>query len=59
LPTPIVIGWVLLAAAGERRMSPSETISRSLFGISTPIALLPGMGERMRTSLLATAYDRF
>jgi S-DNA-T family DNA segregation ATPase FtsK/SpoIIIE len=39
----------------ERSTSPSETISRSVFGISTPIALLPGMGERMRTSLLATA----
>ena len=38
-------------AAAERSTSPSETISRSLFGISTPIALLPGIGERMRTSL--------
>jgi hypothetical protein len=54
LPTPIVIGCVACAAAPERRTSPSVTISRSAFGISTPIALLPGIGERMRTSFEAT-----
>ena len=31
------------------------TISRSSFGISMPIADFPGIGERMRTSELATA----
>ncbi len=55
LPTPIVIGCALLVAAAERSTSPSATVSRSGLGISMPIALLPGMGERMRTSLLATA----
>ena len=39
----------------ERSTSPSETVSRSVFGISMPIALRPGMGERMRTSFDATA----
>ena len=55
LPTPMVIGCVLFVAAPERSTSPSVTISRSLLGISMPIALLPGMGERMRTSFEATA----
>ena len=59
LPRPMVIGCWLLVLALDRRTSPSETISRSTFGISIPIALLPGMGDRMRTSLLATAYERF
>ncbi len=58
-PSPIVMGWELEVLAFDRRTSPSDTISRSALGISTPIALLPGIGERMRTSLLATAYDRF
>ena len=39
--------------------SPSATISRSAFGISIPTADLPGIGERIRTSLLATAYEMF
>src|SRR4051812_26204405 len=56
LPTPIVMGCVLFMAVGDLSTSPSVTISRSVLGISTPIALLPGMGARMRTSLLATAY---
>ena len=55
LPSPIVIGCLLEVQALERSTSPSETISRSELGISMPMALLPGMGERMRTSLLATA----
>ena len=57
LPSPIVIGCALFEATPERSTSPSETISRSRFGISMPIALLPGIGERIATSLLATAYD--
>ena len=40
-------------------MSPSDTISASTLGISTPIADLPGIGDRMRTSALATAYAMF
>ena len=55
LPTPIVIGWEALIAAPERSTSPRVTVSRSAFGISMPMALLPGMGERMRTSFDATA----
>ena len=43
----------------ERKTSPKATISRSAFGISIPTADLPGMGERIRTSLLATAYEIF
>ena len=39
--------------------SPNATISRSVFGISIPTADFPGIGERMRTSLLATAYEMF
>ena len=39
--------------------SPKATISRSAFGISIPTADFPGIGERMRTSLLATAYEIF
>ena len=55
LPMPIVIGCWDLRAAGDRRMSPRLTTSLSSFGISTPIALLPGIGERIRTSADATA----
>ncbi len=55
LPTPIVSGCVLFCAAADRSTSPRATVSRSVFGISMPIALLPGIGERMRTSLEATA----
>jgi hypothetical protein len=36
-------------------MSPSETITRVLLGTSTPMALRPGMGARMRTSAEAMA----
>ncbi|CAB4538874.1 unannotated protein [freshwater metagenome] len=39
--------------------SPSATISRSALGISIPTADFPGIGERIRTSLLATAYEIF
>ncbi len=55
LPSPMVMGCTLFVLAPERSTSPKETISRSLFGISTPIALLPGIGERMFTSFEATA----
>ena len=43
----------------ERKTSPNATISLSAFGISIPTADLPGIGDRMRTSLLATAYEIF
>jgi hypothetical protein len=55
----MTIGWWSLRALFERSTSPRETISLSTLGISTPIALLPGMGDRMRTSLEATAYAMF
>jgi hypothetical protein len=35
--------------------SPRATISRLTLGTSTPMACLPGMGARMRTSGLAMA----
>ncbi|CAB4339764.1 unannotated protein [freshwater metagenome] len=44
---------------GERSTSPTATISRSEFGISIPTADLPGIGESMRISPLATAYAMF
>ena len=39
----------------ERSTSPSMTISGSVLGISTPTALLPGIGLMIRTSGLLTA----
>ena len=55
LPRPMTIGWWSLRAFADRSTSPSDTISLSTFGISTPMADLPGIGDRMRTSLDATA----
>ena len=55
LPRPTTIGWWSLTATGERSTSPRLTISLSAFGISTPIADLPGIGEMIRTSALFTA----
>ena len=55
LPRPTTIGWWSAAAAGDRSTSPRLTISRSVLGISTPIADLPGIGDRIRTSALFTA----
>ena len=56
LPSATSSGWWSLVAARERSTSPSATFSRSAFGISTPTALLPGIGEMMRTSGDFTAY---
>ena len=42
-------------AAPERSTSPRATFSLSELGISIPIADLPGIGARMRTSAEATA----
>ena len=54
LPRPATSGWWSPRALPERSTSPRETISLSVLGISMPIADLPGIGERMRTSALAT-----
>ena len=43
-------GWVAACPSLESRMSRRETSWRVRFGTSTPMADLPGMGARMRTS---------
>ena len=43
-------GCVAFFVSSLARMSPSVTTGRALFGTSTPIALRPGIGARMRTS---------
>ena len=48
-------GWVARRASSVRRMSPSATIWRRLLGTSTPMACLPGIGARIRTSGVAMA----
>ena len=55
LPRPTTIGWWSARALPDRSTSPRLTVSRSVLGISMPIADLPGIGDRMRTSALATA----
>ena len=55
LPSATSIGWWSLTATLLRRMSPMLTTSRSVLGISMPIADLPGMTSMMRTSGLFTA----
>ena len=50
LPRPTTIGWWSARAVSERSTSPRETISLSVLGISMPIADLPGIGLRIRTS---------
>ncbi len=55
LPSPATIGWWSARAMPDRSTSPRLTISLSVLGISMPMADLPGIGERMRTSALATA----
>lgn len=55
LPTPVSIGFGSFGALSERSTSPSTTVSRSEFGISMPMADLPSITDRMRTSELATA----
>ena len=51
---PIATSSGCVAAVGrdslDSRMSRSETSWRVRFGTSTPMADLPGMGARMRTS---------
>ena len=55
LPSPTTIGWWSWRAIGARSTSPRLTVSLSEFGISMPMADLPGIGDRIRTSALATA----
>ena len=59
LPSPITNGCCSFAATVDRKTSPSATTSRSEFGISIPTADFPGIGLKIRTSLLATAYEIF
>jgi hypothetical protein len=48
-------GWLAARASGLVRMSPTVTNCLRTLGISTPMACLPGMGARMRTSGVAMA----
>ena len=54
-PRPTFNGCSELAASFEERTSPRETSFLCLFGISIPIALLPGIGASKRTSGVANA----
>ena len=54
-PTATSSGWVALRASSLARMSPTVTSCLRLLGTSTPMACLPGMGARMRTSGVAIA----
>ncbi len=55
LPRATARGSRSSATSGVERMSPSVTSCRCRLGTSMPIALLPGMGARMRTSGDASA----
>ena len=55
-PNPTLSGWVNLVASLEDNTSPSDTSFLCLFGISIPIALLPGIGASNLTSGVANAY---
>ena len=59
LPRPTTSGWWSERAVPDRSTSPSDTISLSRLGISMPMADLPGIGDRIRTSADATAYAMF
>ncbi len=48
-------GCVAALASALARMSPTVTSCLRMFGISMPIACLPGMGARIRTSGVAIA----
>ena len=39
-------------------MSPSVTMRGARLGTSTPTACLPGIGARIRISVVASAYER-
>ncbi len=53
------MGCWSLVATGDLSTSPRLTMSRSVLGISMPIADLPGIGDRILTSALLTAYAMF
>ncbi len=55
-PSPTPSAVLLVATSGAASTSPRVTMIRSLFGTSTPTALRPGIGARMRTSSEAIAY---
>ena len=55
LPIATSSGPVAAAASGARSRSPRATSWRVWLGTSTPIADLPGIGARMRTSVAAIA----
>ena len=55
LPKAINIGCGSLEETEDLSTSPRATISRSEFGISIPTADLPGIGESILISPLATA----
>ena len=55
LPSPTYRDLVTSFAARDPSTSPSITKSRTLFGTSTPMADLPGMGAMIRTSGVARA----
>ncbi len=55
IPSPTESGWLASSASGLRRMSPRVTRRRCRLGTSTPMALRPGMGARIRTSGVARA----
>ena len=54
-PRPTLNGWLSFCASEDERTSPRETNFLCLFGISIPIALLPGIGAKRRTSGVAKA----
>ena len=56
LPTPTSSGCIAARASEDTIRSPSETNSRCAFGTSIPIADLPGIGARIRTSVAAMVY---
>ena len=55
-PKPTFNGWLSAAASLDERTSPRETSFLCLFGISIPMALLPGIGANSLTSGVARAY---
>ncbi len=56
LPSQTLSG---LAACGRSsKTSPSVTRFGEALGTSTPTACLPGIGARMRISVVASAYER-
>ena len=55
-PNPTFKGWLSADASLDERTSPRDTSFLCLFGISIPMALLPGIGANNLTSGVARAY---